>query len=93
MKLKNETYSAIAEGIKCWALKGENIIPFEEHATLGGMIEAAENVHQCRLAGAGSADHRHPLAAADAEVDATQHIDPPPACTKALGKIGNLNHS
>jgi hypothetical protein len=47
-------------------------VPFEPVAAAGGTIEAAQDVHQGRLAGAGGADDGQELAALDLQVDAAQ---------------------
>ena len=41
----------------------------------GGLVEAGEQVHQRRLAGAGRADDRGQLTAREVEVDAAQRVD------------------
>jgi hypothetical protein len=42
---------------------------------VGRRVEAADEIHQRRLAGAGRADDRHHLALFDLEVDAFQRLD------------------
>ena len=44
------------------------------HRAGAGRVDAGEQPAQRRLAGAGRADHRDPLADADVEVDAVQHV-------------------
>jgi hypothetical protein len=50
------------------------VLALQDHRAAARRIEAAEDVQQGRLAGAGSADDGDPFAAADGEVDVVQHL-------------------
>ena len=54
---------------------GDEVLPADEGAAGGGLIEAGEDVEERALAGAGGADDGHEFATADLEVQATERHD------------------
>ena len=52
-----------------------DVLAVEEVAAGGGAVQAAEQVHEGGLAGAGRAHHRHELPGLDAERDSAQRVD------------------
>ncbi len=56
-------------------VQGRDVFPGEAVFARGRSVEAAEDVHQRRLAGAGCTDNRHELPGMDRQVDATQYVN------------------
>ena len=89
IELKDETDGAVAEFVEHLPLEGEDLLPGKVDRPRRRAIEAAENMHQRRLAGAGGADNRHPFAASDRQVDIMEDIDPARSADKALVDSGD----
>src|SRR5690606_18733928 len=71
--LENETEGAAAQAGQLVAIQLGNILAFEQVTAGGGLVQAAEQVHQGRLAGAGGAHDGDELAGMDIQGDVMQH--------------------
>ena len=68
-----------------------DVLAGDRHAALGRAVEAGEDVHQRRLAGARRAHDGGQLAGGDAEVDAAQRVDAGLALAVAADEAGRLD--
>ncbi|MCY1295995.1 hypothetical protein D9M70_453610 [compost metagenome] len=73
--LEDEAEGAAAQGRQLIGIEVGDALAVDQIVAAGRLIEAAENVHQRRLAGAGLADDRHELARLDIEGEAVQDLD------------------
>jgi len=69
-----------------------DVLAVQLDAARGRRVQAAHQVQQRALAGAGGADDRQRLAGADVEVDAVQHGEVDAPFMEALGQPADLQH-
>ena len=67
--LENEPDLLGTEAVQVGVGEGRNVLASQINLAGGGAIEAADEVHQRRLAGAGRAHHCQPLAGLDVQRD------------------------
>src|SRR5204863_3216345 len=75
------------------AAEARDVLTVDEIAPFGRRVEAAEQVHERRLAGAGRAHDGEELAALDRNADATQRVHGVPTQVVVLGqRLGEDDH-
>ena len=83
--LEDEADLLVADGRDLEARELVDVVSLQAVGAGGGGVEAAEDVHEGRLAGAGRADDRHHLPALDLEVDPLQRVNRDLAGVVGLG--------
>ncbi len=73
--LKHEPERFAAQPGEFVAAQRGDVFSGEQVFTRGRTVQTTEDVHQCRLAGPGSADDRHELTGMNRQIDAAQHVD------------------
>src|SRR5262249_50434289 len=73
--LKHETDLLVADRREPAVAQAADIHAVEQVAALGGLVEAADDIHQRTLAAARRPHNRHYLALRDRERDAAQGLD------------------
>ena len=68
--LEHESHGAVADFGEGVAVQPRDLAPFEQVLSGGRAVEAADEMHQCRFAGAGGPHDRHELAGLDDQGDA-----------------------
>jgi hypothetical protein len=81
--LEDEAEGAPAQGCALFRIQGAHVLPGEPITAAGWAVEAAQDVHEGRLARARSPDDGDQLAHLDGERDSPQHLDP--ALARAIG--------
>src|SRR5262249_12472164 len=89
--LEHEAEGLTAQSRQLVALEARDVLAEKPIRARRRTIEAAENVHQGRLAGARGPDDRHELARIDREVDPVQHLDGQLAGAVRLGDTVQLD--
>ena len=72
--LKDETDLAIADGRQFLLGQFRDGDTFQQVAAAGGLVQAAQNIHESGFAAAAGAHDGHELAALDANIDAAQRV-------------------
>ena len=90
MELEDEAHGPVAEGRDLGFRAREHVRPIDQQPSAGRRIQAAEEMEECALPDSGLADHRHPLARRNVEVEATQHLDHGGAVDVALLQAPSL---
>ncbi|MND81618.1 hypothetical protein D3C80_734210 [compost metagenome] len=73
--LEHETEGLTAQPGQLVAVQLGDVLAGEQVVTGGRTIQATENVHQGRLAGAGRTDNGDELARVDRQADTSHHFD------------------
>jgi hypothetical protein len=73
--LEHEADALVADLGQPVAVQPAHRLPGEQVLARGRRVEAAEDVHEGGLAGAGRTDHRHVVVGGDLEIDAAQGLD------------------
>ena len=74
--LKNKAETLAPQGRQCVIIHGGGFFAVDTVRAAAGCIQAAQNVHQRRLARAGLADNGHKVALGDAQIDVFEHLHP-----------------
>ena len=77
--------------VSCESSSSRDLGAGDHHRPRGGLVEAGEDVHEGRLAGAGRAHHGHELAGADLEIDAAERVDGGLAFAVAAREVARLD--
>ena len=89
--LEHEADGAVADARQFVARQRQRVDAVEKVASAGGLVEAAEYVHQRRFAGTGLAHHRQEVAARHGQVHAEQHLRFDAARVVALGDLPDVD--
>jgi hypothetical protein len=73
--LEHEPDRLVPERRAAVGVEGRHVASADPARAARGPVQAADEVHEGRLAGARGADDRHGLAALDAQVDAAERVD------------------
>ena len=66
--------NAIPCAVAAWTSRDHDARAVDQHLARVGLLDAADDLHQRRLAGAVLAEQRHDFSGADLEVDAAQRV-------------------
>src|SRR5207247_880231 len=92
-RLEDEADAVTADVGQRLLVQPAHVLAGEAVGAGGRAVEAAEDVQERRLPGAGRTHHREVLAGGDLEVHVAQRVHGPPADLEHAGHAGQLDHA